>query len=417
MDLILSEDATIHLNGRDVFIKKGSAVSVERNKSLFQIDEEFKLYTNNGIILVESGDVIEVNGNGEHNIINNCEFISEGRRFALESGDKINVIEEGFWEGFKSGFTGRDYQSEALGEVINGLLEISDLINAVSSRYEAQNPNQPNPYNKILESDEINFIGEIGHHIRKGVPKSKAVKNAMIIHDISDPVEVINRIRDAVAEIGNKKLAAEIERITPKGYLGKFSQAWRNMIGKAGTAGKFAKDEISPGVVILGYDEDGNKYRMRGTSPTRDAYGPIGEQTSSRWEEVTDGVFKKAGGKETIRIYQRAPKSQEPESEEPVAPETPASEAGKIAPKATQNAWETIKSVAKNLGITDKPVKSQVDKISEVTGIDREQVMKIYRFFTDKPSKKQTSENVEERAGRVKQQEKKRKPKQSVGKR
>lgn len=245
--LVLSENTTIELNGKQITLQEGDAIQVSR--SLFKIDNEFEVNTEQGKILVEPGD--RIRAGGQHKATDTSEFVSDGKRFAIEKGDDFDivttedtmnseyVIEEAFWDELKRGFLGQDTATDELSKILNALIKFGLLVTTKAERIEEETGE--NPYESLLKSKEMKTLNELFKLSKEGLGGQKITTREIIdILDLDDPVELINRIRDELIKIGDKRLANRIEEMVPKGILGKISQVWKNVTGQ-----KMAKGEIS----------------------------------------------------------------------------------------------------------------------------------------------------------------------------
>jgi hypothetical protein len=243
--LILSEDATIELDGKKITLKEGDSVQV--NRSLFKVDSEFEVNTEKGRMLIEPGDSIQVGG--QYKALSSTEFTSDGKKFSLEKGEKfdvitpttedIDVVEEGVWDEIKRGFLGQDTAAEAVAQILGKLLKLGRIIVAKAERVEKETGN--NPYLKLFASKEMETLNELLKLNKEGLGGERvSVGDVVDILDLDDPTELINRIRDELVRIGDTRLARRIEEMIPKGFFGKINQVWKNIRGQ-----KMAKGEIS----------------------------------------------------------------------------------------------------------------------------------------------------------------------------
>lgn len=238
--LILSESAVVELNGKKITLKEGSAIKINRNTSLFKIDNKFQIDTTEGKILVESGDCIKIGG--KHKVTTSSEFISDGKKFVLENGDSFDVIEEGFFGEIKRGFLGQDPEAQVLGSMIDKLTYLTKKIYYKTGKWfekqgfkdwATKKPDIESPYDRLLKSEEFRVLKDITI-MRNNGEDTNEILDGLDKEDfkvISNPAETIKRIRDELIRIGDKRLAQVAEDIVSTGILSKANRVMKNLLG------------------------------------------------------------------------------------------------------------------------------------------------------------------------------------------
>jgi len=237
--LVLSEDATIELDGKQITLKEGDVVQISKDPSLFDVDSEFEVNTEKGKMLIESGDQIRF-GNG-HKVLSSASFTSGCKQFVLEEGDSFYVLEEGFWGEFKRAFSGQDPAAETVTTMLGQLIKIGRMIAIKAERYLEEQGHSPEkgkdagiktPYENILSSKEYKTILDITKYVKEGLGnESLDISEIIDLLDLDDPIELISKIRDELIKQGDKRLANRIEKMIPKGIIGKVRQVWKNVSG------------------------------------------------------------------------------------------------------------------------------------------------------------------------------------------
>jgi len=220
-------------------------------------------------MLIEPGDKIQIGG--KYQISSPVEFSSDGKKFMLEKGDTFDVLEEGFWEALKMGFSGKT-RAQAVAKIYSVVRDITDMIMEMHSDWVEENPNLPkeqSPYGDIITSKQFYLMRRISQ--TGGDPKK--MRQLMIVKK-ADPIEAINQVRDKAADIGATELAKYIDEITPAaGIMDKLGKVWRSVSGQPGSGTQLEKRRQK-----VGTDADGNKYIVVGS----EIYGPIGS-SAARW--------------------------------------------------------------------------------------------------------------------------------------
>lgn len=293
--LVLSEDATLEIDGNEVTLPKGTSLNIDRNAHLFRADADFQVNTPDGRMLIEAGDVIEVCDDGDYRLVSESTFVSDGNEFVLSEGDTINIMEQGFWAGLKRGL-GYDPATQLVHKIINGLMRFRNLI-AQKAEIVSKKTGR-NPYDKILTSEEMETINDIHRLAQSGMDIGEIVD----MLDLDDPAELVGRMRDALMDIGDERLAKRAEDILPSGLLNKAQKVLRRITGE-----KMAKGELTKGRFELAVDDLGYKYRITKGDP-RMAY-PLSPKDEHVYKEKSPGEFvSTTDSKRVIKLSSAEPK-------------------------------------------------------------------------------------------------------------
>jgi len=222
--LILSQDAEVELDGKKMALKEGCTIQIDKDKSLFQIDSEFEIITEEGKFLIESGDYLKINESGEHKVASSSEFVSNNKSFVLEKGDKFTIVED----------------SKKIAETINNmflkLVQIKNLIGEKANKYfedqggTAENYGDvKNPYNDLLKSKEFKIIQDI-----EDLSGRLNMREIVEVLDIDDPEGIVGKIQTELERIGDKHLVQRVKEIAPKSLFGKIWQKLTNSAKEVG---------------------------------------------------------------------------------------------------------------------------------------------------------------------------------------
>lgn len=310
----MSENATIELNGKQITLQEGDTIQLDR--SLFKVDNEFEVNTEKGRILIEPGDRIRVGG--QHKAMAPSEFVSDGKRFSIEKGDDFDVvttedvinsedvIEEGFWDELKRGFLGQDTAADEASKILGALMKLGRLIVAKAERVEKETGR--NPYEDLFASKEMETLNELFKLSKEGLGGQKITVGEMVdILDLDDPIELINRIRDELIKIGDKRLAKRIEEIIPKGVFGKINQVWKNITGQKMARGEISRSGVSQSAEDPGLDQAiaSAREKTKPVAPTKSAPSEQKDFDPQRLREIWDYI-KKSGATKVKEAMKKA---------------------------------------------------------------------------------------------------------------
>jgi hypothetical protein len=281
--LVLSESAIVELNGKEVTIPKNAIIKIDRNESLFIIDEDVEILIDNKRILLEAGDAVEIRKDGKYILSNNCEIISSGRKFILETGDLINIHEGIGWDNFKAGMANQKLLGQ-LGRVQSSLRRI---VNKAKKIYQLQQDRniKNDKLKKIFDSAEWDMFNEIAT-----AASSDEIEDIMdaIGADIADTMA---SLEVAFKDAGQINIARMINTAIPRSFLGKLANMFGNGSEKASNLTERPKK-----VATI---EDGSEFQI-GTDGNKAIAIPMGR------DDLVYGahhdVIKLSNGKQGIKI-------------------------------------------------------------------------------------------------------------------
>ena len=214
--LILSEDAIIESNGKEIKISKDTIIKIDRNESLFIIDEDAEVFVDNNRILLESGDFIEIKEDGEYKISNDCEIISSGQKFILESGDSINIHEGAGWDAFLAGMN-KSKTSRQLEKMSDSLQKIVRKVEGIYKIQQNKNI-KDNGFGKILNSTEWDTFRDIAN--ASSLDEAENIIDATKI----DIKKIMISLMTAFRNIDQTNIARMIDRAVPRSLLDNFNR-------------------------------------------------------------------------------------------------------------------------------------------------------------------------------------------------